>query len=116
MKKLFVAILGFVIVLSCKKGSESTTNNNTSTNTCTGSVSFSSDVNPIIQSVCAVSGCHDASSTNGPGALTTYQQILNARTLIRTAVANGTMPKNTTLTTAQKNAILCWIDNGAANN
>jgi hypothetical protein len=26
------------------------------------------------------------------------------------------MPKTGSLTTAQKNAIICWIDNGAANN
>jgi hypothetical protein len=26
------------------------------------------------------------------------------------------MPKGGTLTTAQKNAIYCWIDNGAKNN
>jgi hypothetical protein len=36
--------------------------------------------------------------------------------MIKPAVANGTMPKTGTLTTAQKNSIICWINNGAPNN
>jgi len=83
---------------------------------CTGTKSFASEVHPIFQTVCSNAGCHEASSTNGPGPLTNYQQIFNARTSIRSAVSSGTMPKNTTLTATQKNAILCWIDNGAPNN
>jgi hypothetical protein len=116
LKKLFIAvILSFAVIVSCKKGADNTISNNNSNN-CTGTVSFSADVNPVIQNICATSGCHNATSTNGPGPLTTYQQVFNARASVRAAVASGTMPQNTTLTTTQKNAILCWIDNGANNN
>ncbi|MEJ0106233.1 MAG: hypothetical protein WDO19_28400 [Bacteroidota bacterium] len=38
------------------------------------------------------------------------------RTAIRAAVASGEMPKTGSITTAQKNSILCWIDAGASNN
>jgi hypothetical protein len=31
-------------------------------------------------------------------------------------VLSGLMPQNATLTTAQKNTIICWIDSGAPNN
>jgi hypothetical protein len=74
------------------------------------------DVNPIIQSTCAIPSCHASGSVNGPGPLLTYTQIFNARTQIRSSVASGTMPKSGSLSTSQKNSILCWIDSGAPNN
>lgn len=78
---------------------------------------FTADVSPIISSSCATNaGCHATGSTNGPGPLTNYTQIFNARAQIRTAVANGTMPQNGTLTASQKNSIICWIDSGAPQN
>ena len=85
---------------------------------CSGPVkSFVTDVSPVFQTSCAInSACHETSSGNGPGPLVNYSQIFNARADIRPAVASGHMPLNATLTIAQKNAILCWIDNGAPNN
>jgi hypothetical protein len=77
---------------------------------------FSADINPIIQSTCNQQGCHDVASTNGPGPLTNYAQFFNARSVIRPAIQSGLMPQNSTLTNAQKNSILCWIDSGAPNN
>src|SRR5215210_478071 len=53
--------------------------------------SFSANVQPITSTRCAISGCHAAGSNNGPGELTTYQQIFNARMQIRPAVLSGTM-------------------------
>jgi hypothetical protein len=78
--------------------------------------SFSTNVQPITSSRCAIPGCHAAGSTNGPGELTTYQQIFNARAQIRPAVSSGLMPQGSTLTQAQINTIVCWIDSGAPNN
>lgn len=115
MKKAIIIATVFVLIIgiiACSKSND----NNTATITCSGAQSFSTDVNPIIQSFCAISGCHASGSTNGPGALTTYQQIFNNRSEIRTAVANGSMPQNSTLSSSQKSAIICWIDNGATNN
>ena len=84
---------------------------------CSTAKSYATDVSPLIQTYCATnSGCHASGSSNGPGALTTYAQVYNARSSIRTAVANGSMPQNSSLTSAQKNAIICWIDSGASNN
>ena len=118
MKKQFlIGVLISGAIFSCTKNSVSSDNNNNNNNiTCTGTKSFATDVKPIIQSVCAASGCHDASSINGPGPLTTYQQVFNARTDIRSAVASGIMPKNGALSASQKSAIICWIDNGATDN
>ncbi len=77
---------------------------------------FAADVNPIIQSFCNVPGCHAAGSTNGPGPLTNYSQVSAARANIRSAISSGLMPQGSSLTTAQKNSIICWIDSGAPNN
>jgi hypothetical protein len=107
---VIIAISGFF--LACKK-EHSMFNPD-----CSGTEkTFSSDVTPIIQISCAInSGCHGTGSGNGPGALTNFQQVFNARAEIRSAVASGHMPLNGSLTVAEKNAILCWIDNGAPNN
>lgn len=112
LKKIFLiaAVAGFL--WACKK------NNDTGSVDCSGpQKSFSSDVNPVVQASCATnSGCHGTGSANGPGALLTYSQIFNARSDIRSAVASGHMPLNGSLTASEKNAIICWVDNGATNN
>src|SRR4030095_8400120 len=105
----------FAVLFSCSKSSGDATTNSID---CTGvAKSFSSDVNPIIQSTCTTnSGCHGSGSRNGPGELLTYSQVLGARSTIRSAVLSGLMPQNGSLTSSQKQAIACWIDSGAPNN
>ncbi len=117
---IMVKILGFVTLslfaltfFSCSKDDDTDFSVDCAT---VSNKAFAADVNPIIQSTCAVSGCHAAGSFNGPGALTTYSEIFNARINIRSAVASGRMPQNGSLSTAQKNSIICWIDGGALNN
>ena len=113
MKKSIVIVSAFiaVILFACGKGAVSYNAD------CSTAKSYATDVSPIIQSYCATnSGCHASGSSHGPGALTTYAQIYSARSSIRTAVANGSMPENGSLSNDQKNAIICWIDSGASNN
>jgi len=113
MKKIIsiISVSIMTLVLACGKDP---VDPNTS---CSTPRSYAGDINPIIQSSCAInSGCHASGSTNGPGPLLIYAEVFNARTQIRTAVANGTMPKTGSLTNDQKNAIICWIDSGAPNN
>jgi hypothetical protein len=111
-----------LFIVACKKesGGGGTTGgggNTPFTPNCNGAaIQFTANVAPIISSSCAVSSCHDATSSNGPGPLTTYAQINAAKVQIRAAIINGTMPKSGTISTAQKNSIICWIDAGAANN
>lgn len=123
MSKVFALIVTFFftifISISCSKdggsggggGGGNTLNCSTVTNK-----AFTADVSPIIQGSCNVAGCHASGSFNGPGALTNYTEVFNARSLIRSAVASGAMPKTGALSTAQKNSILCWIDSGGPNN
>jgi hypothetical protein len=117
-KKLSIAIILIVsvfIVISCSKSGTTGGGNTLDCNTVTNKA-FAADINPIFQSFCNVPGCHAAGSTNGPGPLTTYSEFFNARTLIRPAISSGRMPQSGTLSSSQKNSILCWIDGGAPNN
>jgi hypothetical protein len=114
MKKSLAIFCLFVVLGSGCTKDEDPPNN---TIDCNIPKNFSVNVNPIIQTTCASDiNCHAAGSFNGPGALTSYQQIFNARVGIRTAVISRFMPQNSSLTTAQINTIVCWIDNGAPNN
>jgi hypothetical protein len=120
MKKVFgvttIIISSIFISISCSKsstggGGVTSLDCNTVTNK-----AFAADINPVIQASCALVGCHNAGSFNGPGALTNYNEIFTARSVIQSAVSSGRMPKTGTLATSQKNSILCWIDGGAPNN
>ena len=128
MKKVLFVLVAMgssvLFIISCSKGG-GTTGGTTggggggggTTLDCTGvPKSWIANVNPIVQGFCNTAGCHDASSTNGPGPLTNYTQVFNARGLIRPAISSGLMPQGSSLTTAQKNSFLCWIDSGAPNN
>jgi len=111
LKFSFPVVALLIFINSCSKKPEFTAD-------CSGPAkSFVTDVSPVFQTSCAInSGCHATGSGNGPGPLLNYSQIFNSRADIRSAVASGHMPLNATLTASQKNAILCWIDNGAPNN
>jgi hypothetical protein len=58
-------------------------------------------------------GCHDNLVMTS---LKEFQTVHDAAAQIKSALVTGKMPKNRTITTAEKNAIYCWIDNGAKNN
>ena len=111
LKFSFPVVALLIFINACSKKAEFTPD-------CSGPAkSFTTDVSPVFQTSCAInSGCHATGSGNGPGPLVNYSQIFNARGGIRPEVASGHMPLNATLTATEKNAILCWIDNGAPNN
>lgn len=77
---------------------------------------FAAEVKPWVTSFCATSGFRDSGSEKGPGALTTFAQISFSKSAIRSSIVSGFMPLGTSLTTNQKNAIICWIDAGRLNN
>lgn len=122
MKKIFcilsVISVGIALNLSCSKGGGTTGSGGSGgiLDCTTVPKSYATDIDPIIQGFCNTAGCHAAGSSNGPGPLTNYTQVFNARTLIRPQIASGAMPQGNTLTAAQKNSFLCWIDSGGPNN
>lgn len=82
----------------------------------TGNISFAADVQPLIQTSCAIAGCHDAGSGNKGGPFTNYTQIKNKAATIKGQVTSGAMPQGSSLTAAQIQLISCWVDSGALNN
>ena len=107
--------LTILVFIACSKDKDNG-NSSLDCNTVTNKA-FSADISPIFQTTCASNvSCHASGSTNGPGSLTNYTSIFNARSAIRSAVSSGFMPQGSSLSTAQKNSILCWIDSGAPDN
>jgi len=81
------------------------------------SAKFSTDVNPIIKSKCATSGCHDAASASGGSVLVTYAQIAAQTARInQRCVVDKTMPTSGPLLPAEIAIVKCWIGSGAPNN
>lgn len=114
MKKAVFVLIVFIGVsasfISCSKSDAGNTN---TSNSCNPNTSFSATILPLFNTSCNVSGCHD-----GPNAaqLNNFQVVHDNAAQIRASISSGRMPKGGSLTTVQKNAIYCWIDNGAKNN
>jgi hypothetical protein len=111
MRKIIIASVFttgmlFIIASSCKKKDATPTN-------CSTTLSFAKDIQPIINTNCAISGCHNG--TTKPN-LTQYSGVQAAASDIKSQVSSGSMPQGRTLTSTDKDALLCWIANGAANN
>lgn len=77
-------------------------------------VSLSSDIEPIVQSNCAIPNCH-VSGGRSPN-LSSKTSILNNASFIRSEVVSKSMPRGRTLSQAQIDLIRCWVDNGAQDN
>lgn len=76
-------------------------------------VSFSGAVSQIIETNCAVTGCH--SGTQSPD-FRVFRNIQNNAGQIKTLTGNKTMPQVGSLTQAEINTIACWVDDGALDN
>lgn len=126
MKKLLPAVVFIfslaTLFLACSKSSTTNTGGGTGgggiTFSCAGiSPKFSADVQPILTSVCSVnSNCHATGSSNAGGPFTTHAEVFAKKSNIRAAILSGVMPQSGTITQAQINAFICWIDSGAPNN
>ena len=84
------------------------------------SVSFNKDVQPIIVSNCALSGCHDGNSEFG---LNSFDEISkktspgNAhQSKIYTSIIDRSMPPSQPLSNQQAKLIYTWIMQGSKNN
>ena len=88
---------------------------------CDDQYTFSEDIQPIIQTKCAVSGCHNGDM--GPDLNWTDFDEFHKRAssgLVKYRVTHRIMPPAESpagaLTQEQINAIACWADQGALNN
>lgn len=102
----FLVLAGVCLSIINFSGCKKSTSSGTYSPNCSGTYSFKTDVNTLIQNNCV--SCHSEYSN--------YSGISSAKTSIRSQIAKGSMPKNATLTSSQKDIIMCWIDSGANNN
>lgn len=78
---------------------------------------FAANVMPIIQTKCAFSpSCHAVGSTNSGGPLTDFNLIKAKANNIKLQVQTGLMPQTGSLTAAELQSIVCWVEAGALNN
>jgi hypothetical protein len=84
---------------------------------CQGAANKFSQVNPIIQTKCAINaGCHAAGSNNVGGPFTSYDLIKAKASQIKLQVQTGLMPQTGSLTPTELQSIVCWVESGAPNN
>jgi hypothetical protein len=78
-------------------------------------VSFSSDIESILQTNCNLSGCHG--SGTGSRDYTNFANVQSKAVQIKTRTGNKSMPiGGLTLSQQQIDLIACWVDDGAKNN
>jgi hypothetical protein len=127
MKKITITCLAFFITivsfLACSKGGNTNPGGGsgggtTRTFDCAGiTPKFAADVQPILTTVCSInSNCHAAGSTNSGGPFTNHTEVNAKKSNIKAAILAGTMPQTGSISQAQVNAFICWIENGAPNN
>ena len=110
-------LTGLLCLMACSKSS-SGSGGGGGTDVCAAvTAKFATDVLPLMQTKCSFSsGCHGTGSTNSGGVLLTYAQISAKSATIKSQVAGGMMPKSGSITTVEKNIIICWVNSGALNN
>lgn len=79
-------------------------------------ISWSGEIQNIITTNCAVSGCHVGGGVS-PN-LTNFNGVQNSANSVKSRTANGSMPpaSRADLTADQIRKIGCWVDDGAKNN
>jgi len=78
-------------------------------------VSFDTQIKPIINTKCALSGCHNGD--NGANRnWTVFSNVKANAANIKTLTGNRTMPQTGSLTQDQIDLIACWVDDGAKDN
>ncbi|MGF2411710.1 hypothetical protein [Ferruginibacter sp.] len=124
MKKttaLTALITSYVLLFTACSKSDTATDGGTGgtrTFSCAGiTPKFATDVQPILTTVCSInSNCHAGGSSNSGGPFTSYAEVNAKKSNIRAAILAGTMPQSGSISQAQINAFICWIDSGAPNN
>lgn len=80
-------------------------------------ISFDASVKSIIETNCAVSGCHVAGT--GRADFTRFSEIQDNASTIKSYTQNGIMPPESsgkTLSDSDIQAIACWVEDGAPQN
>lgn len=86
----------------------------TGTVTIHSGISFNNSIKPIIDTNCAISGCHV--SGTGRADFTEFANIKQNAGNVKAFTQSKAMPKTGSLTDEEIEKIACWVDDGALNN
>jgi len=75
--------------------------------------SWTTEIKPIMENSCALSGCHNGSSRPD---LRTFEKAKFYAKSIKSKTQDRSMPREGTLTQQQIDIIACWVDDGAFEN
>lgn len=78
-------------------------------------VSFESQIKPIINTKCAITGCHNGDNGSNRN-WTIFSNVKANAGNIKTLTGNRSMPQTGSLTQDQIDLIACWVDDGAKEN
>lgn len=76
-------------------------------------ISWTEDIQPIIQTRCAKAGCHGEGTNRN---FTTYERVKEYADRIKFRVETFSMPLDGSLPQDQINMIACWVEDGALQN
>ncbi len=77
-------------------------------------ISLSNEVIPLMNTNCAISGCHVV-GVQSPN-LSVKANVISNASKIKSETQSGNMPRGRTITLAEKNIIKNWVDQGAKDN
>ncbi|MEP7322215.1 MAG: hypothetical protein ABI761_09855 [Saprospiraceae bacterium] len=114
MNKLKYGCMLMILWSSCKSGVTDVSTTDCSTVTGATFSSSSGQMFSSISSKCGGSSCHSAGGSESGRFLVTnnYASIKPLLATAARSVLNGTMPQNSSLTTAQLEQWQCWSNNG----
>lgn len=81
----------------------------------TTGVSYAAEIRPIVETKCAISGCHNGDNAAIPN-WNVFSNIQAKAALVKEFTQSGFMPQTGSLTPEEKALIACWVDDGALNN
>ncbi|MEL7002729.1 MAG: 2-polyprenyl-6-methoxyphenol hydroxylase [Bacteroidota bacterium] len=117
MKKLLLLISVACFAAACTSDSEEDLID-AEPDRCSTTISFQDEISAIINTNCAIPGCHNG-DIGASRDWTVFANVQNSAQAIRSRTFGRTMPppnSGITLSDAQIDAISCWVEQGANNN
>ena len=113
MKKYSIILLCLLLLVACTSENAEDLSNKQPCE----EVSYANDIQPVIDTNCALSGCH--AGNNGLPDFTVKSEVFDNATSIKFRTSNRTMPPSSiglTLTNEEIENIACWVDAGTPDN
>ncbi len=111
-------VVSLLLVTACYYDNEQDLYQISASSCDTTAVSYKTDIEPILQGNCSITGCHVAGGS-GPGIFTNHAGVMekvNNGTFRTRVLDRKDMPPGAPLTDCQLKLIRAWLDAGSPNN